>query len=65
MDDIFWIGQFFWLMFLGCGGYLAFVYASLADEESARTVTPERPALPAAQADLGHTAFTVSPPSHA
>ena len=65
MDDIFWIGQFFWLMFLGCGGYLAFVYASLADEESARAVTPERPALSTAQTDVGHRAFTVFPASHA
>jgi hypothetical protein len=48
MDEIFSIGQFFWLMFLGCGGYLAFVYAHLADVETAKTVSPDRAIAPAA-----------------
>jgi len=51
MDDIFWIGQIFWLTFLACGIYLSLAYARLADEESARTVKPEIPA-----AEQPHTA---------
>jgi len=43
MDNIFWLGQIFWLTFLACGIYLSIVYARLANEESARTVKPEVP----------------------
>ena len=42
MDEIFWLGQIVWLMFLGCGAYLSLAYIQLADEESARTVKPDR-----------------------
>ena len=41
MDEIFWFGQIFFIMFLVCGIYLSISYARLADEESARTVEPD------------------------
>ncbi len=40
MDEVFCIGQIFWLAFLACGAYLSFAFFRLADEENARTATP-------------------------
>ena len=42
MDALFWVGQVVWLCVLACGAYLSFVFADLADEERARTVTPDK-----------------------
>jgi hypothetical protein len=38
MDAVFWFGQIFLLMFLGCSIYLLLDYACEADEESATSV---------------------------
>ena len=58
MDQIFWLGQIFWLTFLVCGIYLSLAYAHLADEESARTVKPDVPA--AEQPHTGSAGLIVS-----
>jgi predicted permease len=63
MDQIFWLGQIFWLAFLACGIYLWLVYARLADEESARTVKPDVPA--AKQPHTGSAGFDLSQGSNA
>ena len=42
IDALFWIGQVVWLAFLACGAYVSFSFADLADENAARTVTPEK-----------------------
>ena len=51
IDALFWIGQVVWLAFLACGAYVSFSFADLADENAARTVTPEnlRESTPAAR----------------
>jgi len=60
MDDILWLGQVFWLTFLACGVYLSLAYAHLADEERAKTVSPDNPLPPAAQTGPGNAGFIVS-----
>jgi hypothetical protein len=65
MDEIFSIGQFFCLMFLVCGAYLSFAYARLANAEYAKTVTPDRPTLPAMQTGPGSAGFNVFPETNA
>jgi hypothetical protein len=65
MDDFFWLGQIFWLTFLVCGIYLSLAYAHLADEESAKSVSPDNALPPAAQIHTGSTGFDLSQGSHA
>jgi hypothetical protein len=60
MDEIFWFGQIFFIMFIVCGIYLSLAYAGLADEESARTVEPDSAPVPVAHPCAGNTELIVS-----
>ena len=59
MDEVFWLGQIFWLTFFACGAYLSFAFFRLADEGNARTATPAVP--PATHAGLGKASFEFPP----
>jgi len=65
MNDIFWFGQIFWLTFLVIGVCLSLAYAHLADEESAKSVSPDNARPSAARSQTGSTGFNVSQGSNA